>query len=166
MLSAETVSQTWTRISQMSVQEIEDLAAQFRDEQGEVGAYLLRYKGHPFDEEEVELLLYISMVLWQILRQSEHPASRVSREDIKEAEDARADFIIQLAGDTPADFFSAVRSSVEKHPEVELLRSMVQALTQQRGLPDDEPMRMREENGKLALLHLMIVLDTLISRRV
>lgn len=165
MIPLETVNQTWIRISQMSFQEIGELIVQFRDAQPAVGAYLIDLEGRPFDEEEIELLLYTSMVLWEILRQSERPPGRVGRELLEEAEDAQMDFLLLLVGDTPADFFSAIKSSLDRHPELDMLRSVVHALNQQQGLPDDEPMRLREGNSKFALIHLMVVLDALLASR-
>lgn len=165
MIPAETVSEHWVRVSQMSLQDLQQLLQEFGDAQNDLGNYLIALEGRPFDEEEIELLLYISMVSWEILRQSEHPPEPVRPEDLQAAQDELVEFMLLLSKDTPADFYSASAQSIENHPEIGVFRAMVQILTQQSGLPDEQPRRMRRENTSLALSHLRIVLDALIARR-
>ena len=63
--------------------------------------------------------------------------------------------------DTDADFVSATQSMLEKYPEPEVFRYVVEAIMEKDDDPADPPLR--DESRGLAFLYLKIVLDAFVS---
>jgi hypothetical protein len=59
MISAETVTETWQRMSQMSVSAVPKLVETMRKEQPLVLGYLLALENFPFNQHEIRLDAFI-----------------------------------------------------------------------------------------------------------
>src|SRR5690606_27799442 len=110
---------------------------------------------------ERETLFYIGMVIWQIMKRSSNHLGKVSRQDFQTAQKANDDFLELLMEDTEADFNSATRSMLDDYPEPEVLRYIVEAVTE----VSDDPREpgFSEENVGMAFLFLKTALDALIN---
>lgn len=162
MISAETVTQTWERMSQTPVSAAPQLVEEMKEEQPLILGYLLSLDDFPFNQHEGEIIFYIGMVVWQIMKQSSRHLHKVTRRKLRKAEEANYDFLELLASDTEADFVSATQTMLEKHPEPEVLRYIVEAIMEEEDYePDDPPIR--DEYRGLAFVHLKIVLDAFVD---
>lgn len=161
-ISAETVTQTWQRIAQTSVSEAPQMVEQMTEEQPLILSFLLSLDGFPFNAHEREIIFYIGMVTWQIMKQSKRRLNKVTRRKLRKAEQANYDLLELLASDTEADFVSATQTMLDNHPEPEVLRYIVEAIMEEEEYePDDPPIR--EEYRGLAFVHLKIALDALVD---
>ena len=162
MISAEIVTQTWQRMSQTPVSSTPQMVEEMKEEQPVLLAFLLALEDFPFNRHERELIFYVGMVVWQIMKQSERPLHKVTRKKLGDAEEANYDFLELLTSDTEADFVSATRTMLEQHPEPEVLRYIVEAIMEEEEYePEDPPIR--DEYRGLAFVHLKIALDALAS---
>jgi len=160
MISAEIVTQTWQRMSQTPVSATPQLVEEMKEEQPLLLACLLALDDFPFNRYEQELIFYLGMVVWQIMKQSERRLHKVTRKKLGEAEEANYDFLELLTSDTEADFVSATKTMLEKHPEPEVLRYIVEAIMEEEEYEPEDP-SIRDEYRGLAFVHLKIALDAL-----
>jgi hypothetical protein len=161
-ISAETITQTWQRMAQASISATPHLVEEMTKEQPLVLSFLLALDDFPFDAHEREIIFYIGMVVWQIMKQSKRRLYKVTRKKLRKAEEANYDFLELLMSDTEADFVSATQTMIEKYPEPEVLRYIVEAIMEEEEYdPDDPPIR--DEYRGLAFVHLKIVLDALVD---
>ncbi len=162
MISAELVTQTWQRMSQVTASEAPDWVQTMESEQPVILRYLLYLDDSPFNAHECELIFYIGTVVWQIMRQSSRRLHKVTRKKLEQAEEANYDFLETLASDTDADFVSATRVMLENYPEPEVLRYILEAIMEEEEYePDDPPIR--DEYRGLAFVHLKIALDAFVN---
>ena len=163
MILAETVTQTWQRMTAMPDDQARQLVQQMSVEQPVILAFLLAMSDQPpFDEHEGQLSFYVGLVIWQIMKQSPKRLRKVAQTQLKQAEQANEEFLGLLATDTEADFFSSTKKMLETYPEPEVLGYILEVLLDEVDYaPDDLPIR--EENRGQAFLHLKIILDAFIS---
>ena len=162
MIPGEIVTETWQRMAQTPIHEAPDLVNQMQQEQPAILAHLLYLDEFPFDPHERELIFYIGMVVWQIMKESKRRLRRVTLKKLSKAEKANYDTLELVASDSEADFFSATVAIVENHPEPEVMRYIVETIMDEEDYdPDDPPIR--DEYRGLAFIHLKIALDALIS---
>jgi hypothetical protein len=163
MISAETVTRTWQRIAALSERQAARLAEQMAKKQPLVMVYLLAVTDGPFiSDDEQERILYIGAVVWQIVKSGSRRLRKVTEAALDEAERANEALLELMAGDTDADFWHATRTMLERYPEPEVLRYVVEALHGEAGEDPDEPPMSPEAQG-LAFIHLKTVLDALIQ---
>lgn len=162
MIPAEIVTETWQRMAQTPIHEAPQLVNQMQKEQPAIVAHLLYLDDFPFNQHERELIFYIGITVWQIMKQSKRRLRRVSLKKLVKAEEANYDALELMSSDSEADFVSATITMLENHPEPEVLRYIVETIMDEEEYePDDPPIR--DEYRGLAFFHLKIALDALIS---
>jgi hypothetical protein len=163
-ISYETVTATWQRMAAMPLGKVNELLSLMETEQPQILAYLLAQDEEIFDDHEREIILYLGIVVWQIMRQGRRRPRKITPKKLLAAEEANYIFLDLLSEDTEADFMSAILGMIERHPEPEVFRYIVEALMDEEGYDDgDEPIR--DENLGLAFLTLKSALDALIAAR-
>jgi hypothetical protein len=160
MISAETVTQTWQRMAQTLESEAPGLVEQMGAEQPVIVAYLLAADGLPFNRNERELIFYIGIVVWQIMKQSERPLRKVTRKKLRQAEEANEDMFERLGPGTGTDSARLTQLLAFKYPEPEVLRYIVEAIVEE-PQPDETPIR--DDYRGLAFVYLRTALDALIA---
>ena len=160
MISAETVTQTWQRMAQTSVSEVPDLIEQMDAEQPVMMAYLLAAKSLPFNRNEFELVYYIGLVVWQIMKQSERPLREVTRKKLRQAEEANEDLFDRLGPGTGTDSGRLTALLAFQYPEPEVLRYIVEAIVEE---PEPGETPIRDEYKGLAFVYLRTALDAFIA---
>ena len=162
MISAETVTRVWQDMARVSADEAPGLINQMQAEQPVIIAYLLAAGESPFNQHEQEIIFYLGMVVWQMMKQSKRRLLRVSQKKLEQAEEANFDFLERLSASPEADFESATQEMLASYPEPEVLRYIVEAIMEEEDDdPDDPPIR--DEYRGLAFVHLKTVLDVFIS---
>jgi hypothetical protein len=162
MISAETVTQVWQQMAVTPISEVPELIQEMKEEQPVVLVYLLSLEDLPFTQHEHQIVFYIGIVVWQMMKQSNRRLHKVTHKKLTRAEEENYDFLELLASDTDADFMSATQSMLEKHPEPEVLRYIVEAIMEEEDRdPDDPPIR--DEYTGLAFVHLKILLEAFVD---
>lgn len=162
MISAETVTRVWQDMARASIEAIPRLVNQMGAEQPAVLAYLLAVGDALFNQHEQEIVLYVGMVVWQMMKQSKRRLRRVTPRKLDQAEEANFDFLEHLSASPEADLVSATQAMLATYPEPEVFRYIVEAIMEEEDYdPDDPPIR--DEYRGLAFVYLKTVLDALIS---
>ena len=78
MISAETVTQVWQDMAQASADEAPHFINEMRVEQPVVLAYLLAVGDALFNQHERELIFYLGMVVWQMMKQSKNMNNKIN----------------------------------------------------------------------------------------
>jgi hypothetical protein len=159
MISADIVTQTWQSMAQTSLSDVPDLIAGMRDSQPVVLAYLLSADGLDFDRNELERILYIGMVVWQIMRQGEGRLLKVTRKRIIQAEEANYGFLERIEAASEGDLVQLTEEMMQDYPEPHVLRYILEAIMEE----DPEGTPMREDYKGLAFVYLKTVLDAFIA---
>jgi hypothetical protein len=162
MISAETVTRVWQDMARASLDEVPHLINQMRTEQPVVLAYLLAVGDALFNQHERELIFYLGMVVWQMMKQSKRRLRKVTEERLDQAEEANLAFLERFSASPEADFESAIQEMLDTYPEPEVLRYIVEAIMEDEDYdPEDPPIR--DEYRGMAFVHLKTVLDAFIS---
>lgn len=160
-ISVEIVTETWQRMSQMSVDEAPLMTFQLKEEQPIIFGFLLFLDDYPLNQHEKELILYMGLVVWQIMKQSKRRLRKVTRRKLEKADKANYGFLEMLASDSEVDFASATMAMLENYPEPEVLRYIIDTIMDEDEYePDDLPIR--DEYRGLAFVHLKTALDAFI----
>ncbi len=159
MISAEIVAQTWMRTAKASERDGAKLVGQMADEQPAVLSYLTGLQDLPFNDCEHELVFYIGMVLWQIMKQSDMQLYEVTPGKLRMADESNSEFRGQLMLDNDGEFIGTAQSLTTEHPEPEVIRYIVEAIKE--SMPDEPGIR--PINKSLAYIHLKILVDAFVS---
>jgi hypothetical protein len=163
-ISFETVTEVWQGMCLSDYADAKRYAEQMSKEQPILQYYLLDLKDLPFNSNEGEIIHYVGLVTWQIMKRSQRRLRKVRIRDLRKAEDANLEFMGVLESDTEADFYSAVQAMIEDYPEPEVLRYIVEAIMEEdEDNPEEIPIR--DDYKGLAFVHLKVMLDALIDRR-
>jgi len=161
MISFEVVTQTWQEMSQTPTHQASELVEQMSQEQPVALSFLLHLEDLPFDQYERELIFYIGMVVWQIMKRSGRQLYKVTRKKMRRAEESNVELLEQLASSDEADFIETIQLLLADCPEPEVLRYIVEAIMEEQDDPDEPGFR--DEYKGLAFLHLKILLDAFVS---
>ena len=162
MISAETVTRVWQDMARASLDEVPHLLNQMQAEQPVVLVYLLAVDDSIFNEHERELIFYLGMVVWQMMKQSKRRLRKVTHKKLMQAEEANYDLLERISVSPEADFESVTETMLATYPEPEVFRYIVEAIMEEEDYdPDDPPIR--EEYRGLAFVHLKTVLDAFIG---
>ncbi len=157
-ISTEIVEATWQKISNLSVREGRKLAELMGQEQPIVTAYLLAVDSDTFNEEERELLFYLGLVIWQMMKQGDSSPPRVTEAMIEQAEAANVQLVESLIGATDAEHETRLAALLTTYSQPHVLRYVVEAL-----MESDEPGEVRDEYRGIMMLDLKTVIDCLNS---
>jgi hypothetical protein len=159
MISSEIVTQTWQRMSQSPIDQAPKLVEQMKDEQPVALGFLLHLDDLPFNQYEQELLFYIGLVVWQIMKQSEKQLYKVTNKKLRKAEERNIHTLERLASIGEGEFIASAQLLIGTHAEPEVLRYIVEAIME----VDEEEPGFQEAHKGLAFIHLKILLDAFIS---
>ncbi len=161
-ISAEIVTQTWQWMAERPASEAPRFSHQMKVEQPVILVYLLASEAYAFTPNEQELIFYIGLVVWQIMKQGPKRLRKVTRRKLEQAERTNQKLLELLASDSDADFVSATRTMLETYPEPEVLGYVVETLMDEESYdPDDPPIR--EAYRGLAFVHLKTVVDAFVA---
>jgi hypothetical protein len=161
MISSEIVTQTWQRMSQVPLDQAPEMVNQMQAEQPVALSFLLHLEDFPFNRHEQELIFYIGMVVWQIMKQGEQQIYKVTRKKVRAAGGLNLEILDDLAAGSEGDLIQSTQQLVGIYPEPEVLRYILEAIMEE----DPEEQGIRDEYKGLAFVHLKILLDAFISSR-
>ncbi len=165
MISETTVTQTLEKMSEITPNEVQKMVNLMSKEQPIILAYLLAAgESEEFTEDESQILLFVGVVVWQLMRQSTGGIRKITEKHLEKVEKTNEAQLDKLAGDSDGDLLSAAEAGVENCPEPEVLRYVIEALmVDDEGDSDNPPFS--EESLGLAYIHLKNVLDAFIGSK-
>jgi hypothetical protein len=164
MIPEDVVTAVWQRMASVSPAQIPKLVDQMTREQPQILAYLMAASESDLDEDEAEIVFYIGVVIWQIMRENQPRIHKVTESLLDDVEAENEKSLRKLEQDSPGDFVSAVKKFTNDYPEPEVLRYVVEALIEED--EEENSSSVSEENLGLAFITLKNVLDALIASRV
>jgi hypothetical protein len=154
-IPADVVEKTWQRIASLSPKDAQKLIKRMAKEQPIVLAYLMAVDSDIFNQDERQVLLYLGVVVWQIMRQGAHPLPRVTEKMLDEAEARNLKMAEYLQSKTESGFEEATRKIIGGYGQPEVLRYVVEAIMEE----TEEPCPIRDENKGIMFLDLKTVID-------
>jgi hypothetical protein len=151
----EIVEQTWKRMSAQPIEKAESLVNTMQKEQPFALIYLLAVGGDLLNEEERNLLVYLGIVVWQMMKQGEAPLSKVTEDKLEEAEEKNFKMLNSLAGKSERAFQEAALEMIEDYPQVAVLKYVFEALMEE---PEEE-VEIRDENLGIIAIYLKTIID-------
>jgi len=134
---------------------------QMQEEQPVAFGFLVNLDDMPFNLNEREIVLYVGVAVWQMMRQSERKLRKATGNKFRKAEDANVEWLEKMSVASEVDFYAATQLMLVDYPEPEVLGYIIEAIMEESEDPDDIPIR--DEYTGLAFLHLKILLDAFIA---
>lgn len=158
-LSAEIVETTWRKMAAMPLDEMPELMERLENEQPEIMAFLMAIDADLLNQDERELLFYLGMVVWQIMRQGTPRPKRVSVKHLEELITRTEQIVETFMNESAGDFMVTMSRAIKAHHQIHVLRYVVEALFEVD--EDAEYTAMREEMKGVVFKNLKIVLEAL-----
>jgi hypothetical protein len=155
------VAEVWQEMAVLPASQVPGLINQMQDDQPALLAYLLALEGYKLPQEEFEVLLYLGIAVWQMMKRAQPRLQRVSIKKLERAEAENTQTLTFMGADTPGDFLSATREMLDSYPEPTVLRYIVEALLE----TNPEDVELSAATIGIAFLHLKTALDALIRCR-
>lgn len=158
-ISTEIVDDTWKRMAAMPLDEMPKLMESMESEQPEIMAFLMAIDGDVLNQDERELLFYLGLVVWQIMRQGAPRPKRVGAKRLDELIVSTEKVVDKFMNESAGDFMVLMSRAIKEHRQINVLRYIVEALFE---VDDDaEYTETREEMKGVVFKNLKIVLDAL-----
>jgi hypothetical protein len=158
-ISTAVVERTWKRMAKISIDELPKVVERLEKEQPEIMAFLMGVDSDVFNQDERELLFYIGVVVWEMMRQGTPRPKRVGEKRMDKFID-RTDQMAEYLMDESAEDFEAVVTQIFKnHNQINVLRYAVEALFEMED--DAEYTGVREEMKGLIFMNLKTVVEAL-----
>ena len=156
-ISADIVERIWKQVGGMSPADAPDLVSRMSDEQPLLLAYLTTMGEEDFDQDERELLLYIGIVVWQIMKEGADELPRIEESTLEEVEKQNLAMLEYLQAEPESDFEDTVKIIFENYNQTEVLRYVLDAIMEE----TEEGTQVRDENKGLMLYFLKNLIDCL-----
>jgi hypothetical protein len=153
-ISAEVIENTRQQIAEYTLDQGEQLAKRFAEEQPAVMNYLMTVDDEMLDQDERELLFYIGAVVWQTMAQGEGQLPMISDEAVQAAVQANQKMLEPIAGLTDADAAIVVQTLVLHYGQPEVLKYVIKSLME--AVSNEE---VRPDNVGTIMINLKTVID-------
>jgi hypothetical protein len=160
-VSDELVAEVWQEMAVISASQVPGLINQMQDEQPALLAYLLALEGYDLPQDEFEVIFYLGIAVWQMMKRAHPRLLRISIKKLERAAEENTQTLEFMEADTPGDFLSATREMLDSYPEPAVLSYIVEALME----TNPEDIELSATTIGIAFLHLKTVLDALIRCR-
>jgi len=158
-ISEEIVERTWKKLAAMPSDDIPKLLEKMEKEQPEIMAFLMAIDHDVLNQDERELLFYLGMVVWQMMREGTPRPKRVSAERLDELVVSTAKIVESFMTESAGDFMAVMARMFKDHHQINVLRYIVEALFELEA--DAEHTAAREEMKGVVFKNLKIVLEAL-----
>ncbi len=155
------VAEVWQDMAVMSASQIPGLIDQMQDEQPALLAFLLALEGDELPQEEFEVILYLGIAVWQMMKRGHPRLMHVSIKKLEQENEENIQTLKFMEQDTTSDFLSATCEILDSYPEPAVLGYIVEALME----TNPEDVELSTATIGIAFLHLKTMLDALIRCR-
>jgi hypothetical protein len=101
------VTQVWQEMASMPTDAAPALVERMQDEQPALLAYLLALESYELPQEEFEVILYLGIAVWQMMKRGHPRLLRASIKKIEGAEEENTKTLDFMEQDSEGDFVSA-----------------------------------------------------------
>ena len=155
-ISSEIVDETYKRLGGMPPQEAPKMVNRMSKQQPLVLAYLMGTGHDILNQDERELLLYLGIVVWQIMKQGTKSLPEITEKILDKAEDSNMKMLEYLDDESESGFIDTLEKIINNYNQPETLRYIVEALVEE---PKEESM-IRDENIGIMMIFLKTVIDS------
>jgi hypothetical protein len=156
-IPSHVIDEVWERVNDTPEDEVKELVDRFGREQPALLAYLMASDEDTLEQDERGNLMYLGLIIWLVLSESQPNLPQVSIEALEAAEDANITYLSKLEAGSEMGIVDAVQEMISTYNQMPLLGAMVEALME----GNEEEPEMAGENVGMSLLHLKTVIDCL-----
>jgi hypothetical protein len=157
-LSEKIVERTWKKMARMPSHEVPLVVKRLEKEQPEILAFLMAADYEVLNQDERELLLYLGITIWEMMRQGTPRPKRIGEKRLDQFIERTDQMAEYLMDESPEDFEDAVEKIFRGHNQINVLRYAVEALFE---MDDEEHAGVREEMKGLIFMELKTVVEAL-----
>jgi hypothetical protein len=158
-ISEATVERTWKKMAQLTDAGLQQVVERMEKEQPEIMAFLMAADYDTFNQDERELVFYLGMVVWEIMRQGSPRPPQVSEERLYQLVERTDQMVESLMGESEGDFVAVATQVFKNHNQLYVLRYIVEALFEME--EDDEDTEVRDDMKGLIFLNLKTMVEAL-----
>lgn len=156
-ISAETVERVSDWLNRLEDEAaLERLIDEIAEAQPFLFAYLMAMGEGDFSEEERELLLFLGLSIYQMMKQDGAVLASVTEDHLDRLEQQNMRMLEDLADESEREFMQAASGMLRDHPQPEVLRHVIEEVTTQ-----EEEDGVRPANHGILVVFLKIVIDCL-----
>ncbi len=159
-ISEEIVERTWKEMASSSPEDCIDLIADMQKDQPYLLAYLMAVGDDILNQDERELLLYLGVVVWQMMKQGDTPLTTASMDDIDKVEDSNMAFVEKLMGATDEEMKHSAEGLIADYAQPAILKWIMTSLFESSDEPEEYE-DIRDENIGIIAIFLKTVVDCL-----
>jgi hypothetical protein len=155
-ISAETVDQIAAWLSSLEEEEeVEQLIDDIAEAQPFIFAYLMAMGEGDFSEDERELMLFLGIGVYQMVKQGEAHIPPVTEDHLDRLEQSNMRMLEHLADESEAELMQVIRSLLVDYPQPEVLRYVIETIF------EEDAEVLRPANQGIMLTFVKIVIDCL-----
>lgn len=149
------VERTWEEMNYLTIDESMTLVNKMAKEHPAVVAYLMTAGDNLLSEDERDLLIYLGMVVWQIVKKLSGDIPQITTDHLERAETQNIQMLEYLEGESEEDFMSTIQVLIESYNQPEILRYVVEAIIED----DEDSFAIGDEAKGVMLLCIKTVID-------
>lgn len=158
-ISEATVERTWKKMAQLTDADLQQVVERMEKEQPEIMAFLMAADYDAFNQDERELVFYLGMVVWEMMRQGMPRPQQVSEERLYQLVERTDQMVESLMGESEGDFVAVATQVFKNHNQLYVLRYIVEALFEME--EDDDGTEIRDDMKGLIFLNLKTMVEAL-----
>lgn len=158
-ISEATVERTWKKLAQLTDAGLQQVVERMEKEQPEIMAFLMAADYDAFNQDERELVFYLGMVVWEMMRQGMPRPQQVSEERLYQLVERTDQMVESLMGESEGDFVAVATQVFKNHNQLYVLRYIVEALFEME--EDDDGTEIRDDMKGLIFLNLKTMVEAL-----
>ncbi len=157
VISSEVVEKVWQEHTEKSFFDIEKDIARLSKEQPALLNYLTSTNAEAYNTEEQQLVLYLGVATWKMMKQGSGEMKKVTTKDMATAKEKNLQLISYLENELGGDFQSTVETVFNEYHQNNILNLLRKAIFS----TDEKKTNIRSKNKGLMLFDLKTFLDCL-----
>lgn len=154
-ISEEVVEQIWKRMNIQPIEKAENFVNKMQKEQPFALVYIMAVGGDLLNEDERELLVYLGIVVWQMMKQGATPLTEVTEDELEKVEKKNFRMLNGLSGKPEQAFQEAAREMIDNYPQPAVLKYVFEALMEE----PEEGEEIKDENLGIMAIYLKTLID-------
>ena len=135
-------------------EQLENLIDEMGGEQPLMLAFLMEMGEDDFNDDEQELLLFLGVAVWRIMREANNgELAAVSEAVFELSKNDNLAFIEEVESGIKQDFLTSLAGQPEEYPQADLLAFVIESVT------EEEAYWVRPKNQSMMVAFLKIVID-------
>jgi len=157
IISQDVVDQVWQDHAEKDFFEIEKDNARMSKEQPDIMNYLMTINAGSYNFEEQQMLLYMGVAVWKMMKKGGCAKNTVTMDDLDDANDDNIELIDDLEKKYPGDYAKVIVEIFNNYEQKHVLQHIRTIIME----TDETKTHIRTENKGLMLFDLKAVVDCL-----